>query len=227
MRDTPRVAHLKAMLTHSPLAELSQQPDRVIMPDEVLLRQFIETSDRDCFELLLRRYQYEIYNYLRKYLGDEDLAEDAFQLTFVNVFRKCHQFDFSRRFRPWLYGIATHQAIDVQRSQGRRRCRSLDAPINCSTQREITKAEHVADHRSNDEGALERAELRQQMMEALNEVGEPGRSAIELVYLQGMPYKDAAQRLNVPVGTVKSRVHAAVRKLATVWQRTMGNKSDQ
>ena len=54
---------------------------------------------------------------------------------------------------------------------------------------------------------------------ALEELGEPGRSALELVYLQGMQYREAALVLAVPVGTVKSRVHTAIRKLADIWKR--------
>ena len=57
------------------------------------------------------------------------------------------------------------------------------------------------------------------MEAAIEEVGEPGRSALELVYLQGLPYRDAAEVLDVPVGTVKSRVHSAIRKLSAIWQR--------
>ena len=79
---------------------------------------FVEEQDRASFECLLRRYQHEIYNYLRRYLGDENMAEDAFQLTFVRVYQKAHQFDLSRRFRPWLYSVATNQAIDEKRKLG-------------------------------------------------------------------------------------------------------------
>ena len=54
-----------------------------------------------------------MYGYLRKYLKDAELAEDAFQATFLEVHLKCRQFDPSRRFRPWLYRIATTGAIDL------------------------------------------------------------------------------------------------------------------
>ena len=58
------------------------------------------------------------------------------------------------------------------------------------------------------------------MRDAVAEVGEPGRSALELIYLQGLSYRDAADSLGVPVGTVKSRVHSAIRKLSAIWQRS-------
>ena len=191
--------------------------------DEQLLRGFVEHGDRGCFETLMRRYQHELYNYLCRYLGDDELAEDAFQLTFISVFQKGHQFDRGRRFRPWLYGIATHQAIDLKRHKKRRPHHSLDSvPARNSTERLNCSAASLPDYRQDDGDVLERDELRQQMRAALDQVGEPGRSALDLVYLQGMPYRDAAEALNVPIGTVKSRVHGAVRKLSDIWRRTVG-----
>jgi RNA polymerase sigma-70 factor (ECF subfamily) len=192
---------------------------QVAQSDEALLQRFAETADRACFEILMRRYQRELYSYLRRYMGDDELAEDAFQLTFVRVYQKAGQFDPTRRFRPWLYGIATHQAIDLKRQSKRQPTYSLDAPTRSNIERVSTSASSIPDYRSNEVDFLEQAELRDQIQFALEQVGEPGRSALELIYLQGMPYRDAAAALSVPVGTVKSRVHAAIRKLAKVWQR--------
>jgi RNA polymerase sigma-70 factor, ECF subfamily len=202
----------------------TEQHRQVDLADEVLLQRFVETGDRSSFETLMRRYQHEVYSYLRRYLGDDELAEDAFQLTFVRVYQRGGQFDPSRRFRPWLYGIATHQAIDLKRQDKRQRTCSLDAPTRSNSEREISGAASIADYRAVEVDFLERAELRDQMKAALELVGEPGRSALELIYLQGMAYRDAAEALNVPVGTVKSRVHAAIRKLGTVWQRIVGQQ---
>ena len=189
------------------------------IPDEVLLREFVEAGNRASFEKLVRRYQHEIYNYLRRYMGDDDQAEDAFQLTFVKVYKKVEQFDLERRFRPWLYGIATHQAIDLQRRNKRRMHASLDASSPHENARGSSQAASIPDHRVPASDPLEDAELKMRIRSAIEEVGEPGRSALELIYLQGLPYRDAAEVLDVPVGTVKSRVHAAVRKLATIWKR--------
>jgi RNA polymerase sigma-70 factor (ECF subfamily) len=188
--------------------------------DECLLRAFVEGGDRASFEALVRRYQHEVYNYLRRYLGDDDVAEDAFQLTFVQVYRKAAQFDLERRFRPWLYGVATNQAIDLQRRNKRRIHQSLDISSRQPHSRGTTHASSIPDHRAPAQDPLEQAELQERMRAAIETVGEPGRSALELIYLQGLAYRDAAEVLKVPVGTVKSRVHAAIRKLANVWQRT-------
>ena len=191
----------------------------VVLSDEALVRAFAEDGDRASFELLVERYKHEIYNYLRRYLADDAMAEDAFQTTFIRVFQKSAQFDASRKFRPWLYGIATHQAIDLKRRSKRRSFQSLDVQSSSSDSRESTHAANIADYRQSTVDPLERAELRSRMEAAIEEVGEPGRSALELVYLQGLPYRDAAEILDVPVGTVKSRVHSAIRKLSAIWQR--------
>lgn len=187
--------------------------------DEELLRNFVESGDRVSFEQLMRRYQHEIYNYLRRYLADDNLAEDAFQLTFVRVYQKAAQFDLTRRFRPWLYGVATHQAIDLKRRDKRRTHQSLDGSPKTGSARGSSQAASIPDHRLPSGDPLLQAELRDQMRAAIEEVGEPGRSALELIYLQGLPYRDAAEILDVPVGTVKSRVHSAIRKLSVIWQR--------
>jgi RNA polymerase sigma-70 factor, ECF subfamily len=199
--------------------DLSTQTEKAPVADEVLLRAFVVDGDRASFEVLVRRYQHEIYNYLRRYLADDDQAEDAFQLTFVQVFRKAEQFDLSRRFRPWLYSVATNQAIDLKRRVKRNVYQSLDISATHEDSRGSTQASSIPDHRGPMSDPLEEAELKVRIRSALDEVGEPGRSALEMIYLQGLPYRDAAEALNIPVGTVKSRVHAAVRKLATIWQR--------
>lgn len=196
------------------VADLSQ------VTDEELLARFVADGNRVSFEALVRRYRHELYNYLRRYLGDECLAEDAFQLTFVRVFQRAEQFDPERRFRPWLYSVATNQAIDLRRRNKNRTHHSLDVALQGTDGRTVSHAAALEDHRQSHEDPLVQAEFRDQMRAAVAEIGEPGRSALELVYLQGLPYKDAAEILNVPVGTVKSRVHAAIRKLAVVWKRT-------
>ena len=83
--------------------------------DVELLLAFRASGDEKLFARLVKRYERELYNYLRRFLGDAAIAEDAFQQTFLHVYMKCEQFDAKRRFRPWLYTVATNSAIDLQR----------------------------------------------------------------------------------------------------------------
>src|SRR5207244_1471298 len=86
--------------------------------DEELLAQFRQGVG-EAFGVLVRRYEGELYGYLRRYLGDRDLADDVFQNTFLQLYTKIHQYETGRPVRPWLYAIATNQAIDALRRQNR------------------------------------------------------------------------------------------------------------
>src|SRR3954467_7167208 len=98
------------------------------MTDEELLLEYRMTGSSAVFETLVKRYERELYNYLRRFLSNQVLAEDAFQATFMQVHLKCHLFDDQRKVRPWLYTVATNQAIDIQRRNRRHRLVSLDRP---------------------------------------------------------------------------------------------------
>src|SRR6478735_8927962 len=96
------------------------------LSDEELLMAYRESSDARVFQELVQRYERELYSYLRRYLGNAELAEDAFQAAFLQVHLKCSQYEAGRAVRPWLYTIATNQAIDAQRRGRRHRMVSLD-----------------------------------------------------------------------------------------------------
>ena len=93
--------------------------------DEELLASF-RRGQREAFGVLVRRYERELYGYLRRYLGDASLADDVFQNTFLQLFTKIGKYEAGRPVRPWLYTIATHQAIDALRRNGRHQALSLD-----------------------------------------------------------------------------------------------------
>ncbi len=189
--------------------------------DELLLLQYSKTGDRSLFETLMRRYEREIYSYLRRYIGNAELAEDAFQGTFVQVHSKCQQFDATRRFRPWLYAIATNQAIDVQRRSKRHRMVSLDAPTSGdSAGRPTTWGEKLVGSSVDPLDAASDNEDGRWVNEAVHSLGDSFERVIQLVYYQGMKYREAADVLGIPVGTVKSRLHAAVQRLSVLWNES-------
>jgi len=195
------------------------------LSDEALFIRFRDTSDRDLFAVLVKRYEREMFGYLKRYLGDQQLAEDAFQATFIAVFRKAEQFETGRTFRPWLYTIATNKAIDAQRAKKRSRLRSLDADASYSGNssqshgRQTSMLEQLVDTSADVQGDSARSETRQEVREALEELNDISKQVIHLVYFQGMKYSEAAETLDIPIGTVRSRLHMAIRKLQEVWQR--------
>src|ERR1700681_1979200 len=94
--------------------------------DEELLALFRQGT-QEAFGALVRRYEGELYGYLRRYLGDRDLADDVFQNTFLQLYTKIHQYEAGRPVKPWLYAIATNQAIDALRREGRHQTIRLNA----------------------------------------------------------------------------------------------------
>lgn len=187
--------------------------------DEQLLAQYRETGDRAIFETLMRRYQREIYSYLRRYLGDAEMAEDAFQGTFLQVHLKCDQFDADRRFRPWLYAVATNQAIDVQRRNKRHRMASLDR-TSVGEDQDGHWSEKLVGQAPDPLKEASARENGQWVRDAVDSLGDSMKQAIHLVYYQGMKYREAAEVMGIPVGTVKSRLHAAVQRLGVQWEAT-------
>lgn len=182
--------------------------------DEQLLLAYRGQGETWAFEELVHRYEGELYSYLRHYLGSAEMAEDAFQATFLQVHLKCSQFEPGRRVRPWLYTVATNQAIDAQRRNRRHRMASLD--------RRSTEAEHydagpladLLDGKERDPGDLSQsAEDGESVRQAVDRLPEPLRQAVVLVYYQGLKYREAAEALSIPVGTIKSRLHAAIGRL--------------
>ncbi len=191
------------------------------LTDEDLLLRYRETGDRDLFARLVRRYERELYSYLRRYLGDSQVAEDTFQATFLQVHLKCDQFDAGRRFRPWLYTIATNQAIDTRRRNKRHQAISLDRHGKSDNGDEVGRmVDLLISDTADPLDEVDAMERREQLQHTLDELPEHMYSVVQLVYYQGMKYREAADVLDIPVGTVKSRLHAAILRLADVWKNT-------
>jgi len=195
--------------------------DEQTLSDEWLLAKYRETGNRELFEQLVRRYERELFNYLRRYLGDAEMAEDVFQATFLQVHLKCDQFEVGRRFRPWLYTVATNQAIDARRRNRRHQMVSLDRDGGGNGDGdEVGRLVNLLT--SNDEDPFDRMdalERQRSVQETLDELPEHMHAVVQLVYYNGMKYREAADVLSIPVGTVKSRLHAAIAKLAQSWKR--------
>lgn len=180
--------------------------------DEALLARFCQ-GETSAYGELLKRFQREIYAYLRRYLGQDALAEDVFQNTFIQVYQKARQFEAGRKVRPWLYAIATHQAIDMLRRINRRSALSLEQMASNSEGDNQTWADTLVSAETDPYAGLELAEQRMRVTQALEQLPEHLKLTVILAYYQGLKYRDIADIMKIPVGTVKSRLHAAMSKL--------------
>jgi RNA polymerase sigma-70 factor (ECF subfamily) len=189
------------------------------MTDEELLLEYRLTGNSAMFETLVKRYERELYNYLRRFLNNQVLAEDAFQATFMQVHLKCHLFDDQRKVRPWLYTVATNQAIDIQRRNRRHKLVSLDRPNRLQHDELGSLMDVLSSREDEPTGGLEQVERKEWVRQAVAALPEQLRSAVRLVYFRGLKYREAADELEVPVGTVKSRLHSAVKRLGEAWKQ--------
>ena len=188
------------------------KPTSDLDPTDEQLMVRVCRNDAAAFATLVHRYERELFAFLHRYLHRRELAEDVFQATFLQVHRHRSRFEAGRPFRPWLYAIALRQAIDAHRKDARHRRVSLDGPTGAAGDGGSLAAT-VAGRESAADVEIERQEARATIRAAVEQLPELLRKPLELVYQRGLKYRDAAGILGVPVGTVKSRIHAAVARL--------------
>ncbi len=172
--------------------------------DVQLLNRYLG-GDVTAFDELVRAHEDRVFGICLRMMRDREAALDAVQETFVTVFRKADRYEERAAFSTWLYRVAVNTCYDQLRKAKRRRTEPLP---------EIADP---VDPRSGDE--LEAVELRPEIEKALQRVPVDFRSAVVLVDLQGLALEQAAQILDVPIGTIKSRLFRGRKVLA----ETLGN----
>jgi RNA polymerase sigma-70 factor, ECF subfamily len=181
--------------------------------DEALLAAHLR-GDPGAFGQLVARHERRIYGLCLRILGNREDAEDATQDAFVAALRKASSFRRAAAFSTWLYRIAVNAATDQARRRGRARLAAID-PDDAG----------LAVAPGGDLGELVAAAVTVQT--ALAQVAEEFRVAVVLCDLYRLPYADAAQILEVPVGTVKSRVFRGRAALAERLAATPETTSDR
>ena len=162
--------------------------------DPILVRRFLD-GDAAAFEELVRRHEGKVYAVCLRILGDADEAADAAQDTFLTVLRKLHQFRGEAAFTTWLHRIAVNACYDVLRAKRRRPMLHL-----ASDEPQPEPGPPHPDHGEEVAGTRDAAA-------ALALIPEEFRVALVLADVEDLPYEQIARVLDVPVGTVKSRVH--------------------
>ena len=187
--------------------------------DERLLDDYVH-GDRAAFGELLGRYRNQLLHFLIRFLGSRAAAEDVFQETFVQVHLSAETFDTTRRFKPWLFTIAANKARDYHRKHGREPTVSLSAPMS----REDEGRPYVdlleADLPSPSAPILD-AERSRLVKAVIDSMPSHLREILVLSYFQRLSYNQIADTLEIPLGTVKSRLHTAVAAFAKAWKAAM------
>lgn len=203
----------------------AQIEQAVVQSDEALLQAYLNGQTR-AFATLVARYQRELFHFLARFLGDRAAADDIFQETFLQVHASAASFNPERRFRPWLFTIAANKARDYLRSKSRHPTSALDAPMD---------GEHDGNHHYVDllqaaselpEGPLAREELRAAVKHIIDDMPPHLREVLLLGHFHEFSYKQIAEMLHMPLGTIKSRLHTAVGYFARSWSKQVQKRGD-
>ena len=194
--------------------------------DEQLLLKYTQ-GDHSAFETLVERYRRELFHFLVRFIGDPALAEDVFQETFLQVHLSAEGFDMTRRLKPWLFTIAANKARDALRSRFRRATAQLDAEVYGNQEDATRFVDLMPANIPQPSEALSNHETANSVRKIVEQMPENLRLVLLLSYFHELPYKEIADILEVPLGTVKSRLHVAVKEFARRWAAAQGKAGNE
>jgi RNA polymerase sigma factor (sigma-70 family) len=168
------------------------------------LVELVAQRDADALEALYERYGRPAYSLARRILTEETLAQDVVQEVFLSLWRDAHRFDAGRgTVATYLLSMTHHRAVDVvRREENLRRWRTSDEGL-----------ELEVDPKVGVEGEVEASERRAEVRAALGELPAAQREALLLAYFGGYTQREVAALVGVPLGTVKTRMAAGMRKM--------------
>jgi RNA polymerase sigma-70 factor (ECF subfamily) len=159
--------------------------------------QAIRAGDREAYRAIVERYMRRAYGIALTFVRNSQDALDVSQVAFIKAYGNLKRYDTARPFFPWFYKILRNVCLDhLKRASRNREIPLEDIAILGTIDRDL--------------------ELRQLLWRAMEELPPEQREAIMLYYFQGMSYKEVAETLERPIGTVMSSLHYAKRKLRTV-----------
>jgi RNA polymerase sigma-70 factor, ECF subfamily len=166
----------------------------------------LRSGDLDALAVLMDRYQHRLYRYLLRIVSQQSTAEDLFQQTWLRVMERIQKYDPQRGFEGWLFSVAHNLAIDYLR---RRQPQSLDEPA-------FSGERHTELVKSEDAGALDWLLSREKtalILRAITDLPPAFREVITLRFEEEMKLEEIADTLSMPMGTVKTRLHRALKAL--------------
>lgn len=196
---------------------MAHEPDAA--GDEALYK-LSGKGDTAAFERIVIRYQKALYGYFLRRTHQTGVAEELTQEVFLRLWRHAPLYQVRSKFQTYLYRIAHNIFVDyVRRSSARVRETSLDTDEGSTIEMLTADAAQAPDEPLGD------ADIKNRLREALPQLPEREREILLLVLEEGLPYRDCAEILRVPEGTIKSRVHSAVARLRQIL-RTRRKKAD-
>jgi RNA polymerase sigma-70 factor, ECF subfamily len=200
--------------------------DLAKMSDAQLLNLYSKGQE-SAFRELVSRYKNSLYTFLKQFLNRQDLVEDVFQETFMQLFTSRESFDQSRPLRPWLFTIAANKAKDALRKWQRTSAVNIGTIADSQDISFDEMLNTITSDNTLPSKSLEKSETSLRIAHILSEMPENLREIIILAYFNKFSYKQMSDILSIPIGTVKSRLHTAVGRFAKDWKTSFGNEDDK
>ncbi|MFC4713408.1 RNA polymerase sigma factor [Planococcus dechangensis] len=170
---------------------------------DALLYERVRGKDKAALEELYDRYEKMLFSYLCKMTGDRDIAEEALQEVFVKIWRGTGTYHESKgKFVAWLVTMSRNAAVDLIRKQ-----KKPSVPLD-----EVAEVESTE---TSVEETVEVKEKREQIHEAVRHLSDEQQKMVDLFYFKGYTHETIAEKCGIPLGTVKSRIRLALKKLKT------------
>lgn len=170
---------------------------------EVILSEFIALRSKDrekAFAFLLERYGDSLYGVVSKVIADKHLIDDALQEGFVKIWKNLDDFDPQRSsLFTWMFTIVRNSSIDLIRREGKRKIQSLDSDVSGSVQ--LMESSKITDTG---------------LMKEIHKMDPKYRELIEMIYFKAYTQQEVSDELNIPLGTVKTRIQTAIKILRNV-----------
>jgi len=163
----------------------------------------VKKGDQNAFAEIVEIYKDKVYQLCYRMLGNRHEAEDIAQEAFIRAYVNIHSYDMNRKFATWLYRIATNLSID--RIRKKKPDFYLDAEV--AGAEGLTLYSQVAADVELPEDQVESLELQATIQKEILKLPEKYRSAIVLKYIEELSLKEISEILELPIGTVKTRIH--------------------
>lgn len=188
-------------------------PDRGVdgVDDERLMLAF-RKGDVRAFEQLVRRHRAPVFNFILRFTGNRQRAEDVLQETWLKVVRSASEYEAKAKFTTWVYTIARNLCVDSARKESYRQTESLDSAPGAS-QEGRSLGELLPDGSASPERGAHNVRLRPLIESALRALPEEQREVFILREYSGIAFKEISEVTGVPEPTVKSRMRYALEGL--------------
>ncbi len=187
------------------------------------LLEYYRKGEEGAFREIINRYKNPLYSFLRRFVSQQDIIEDVFQETFLQLYTSRDSFDAERPLRPWLFTIAANKAKDALRKIQRQSTTSMGAMADASDVSIEQVVNILASYDTTPDDEVTSNETAARVRQVIADMPDNLREILLLAYFEQFSYKHMSDILSIPIGTVKSRLHTAVSYFMKKWKASNRN----